>query len=272
MIKNIAKGAIVGVTELVPGISGSTIAMLLNCYERLIYSLSILTTSNRKQAYPFLIPFGIGLFLGAISSMHLINYLLSEYRTPTLMFFMGIIVSYLPVLWKEPFKESPQKRRFRHYFLIMLFLSIVVFGQSFTSTTVIDIDHLTFSNYLFLFISGFIASTALVLPGISGALILTILGIYEIALASLTSFHLPVILPIALGVVLGIVLSSKIVRYLLAKFPLETYSAVIGLVGSSIFVILSEIDNVITMQTTVMSILTFSFGVLVVYQISYRNS
>src|SRR5690625_874424 len=63
--------------------------MLLNCYERLIYSLSILTTSNRKQAYPFLIPFGIGLFLGAASSMHLINYLLNEYRTPTLMFFYG---------------------------------------------------------------------------------------------------------------------------------------------------------------------------------------
>src|SRR5690625_871260 len=166
--------------------------MLLNCYERLIYSLSILTTSNRKQAYPFLIPFGIGLFLVAISSMHLINYLLNEYRTSTLMFFMVIIVSYLPVLWKEPFKKSPQKRRFRHYFLIMLFLSIVVFGQSFTSMTVMDVDHLTFSNYLFLFTSGFIASTALVLPGISGALILTILGIYDIALASLTNFHLSV--------------------------------------------------------------------------------
>ena len=188
------------------------------------------------------------------------------------MFFMGIIVSYLPVLWKKPFKKSPQQRRFRHYFLIMLFLSIVVFGQSFTSTTVIDIDHLTFSNYLFLFTSGFIASTALVLPSISGALILTILGIYEIALASLTNFHLPITLPIASGVVLGIVLSSKIVRYLLAKFPLETYSAVIGLVGSSIFVILSEIDNVITMQTTVLSILTFTFGVLVVYKISYGKS
>src|SRR5690625_7604241 len=98
--------------------------------------------------------------------MHLINYLLSEYRTPTLMFFIGIIVSYLPVLWKEPFKKSPQKRGFRHYFLIMLFLSIVVSGQSFTSMTVMDVDHLTFSNYLFLFDSGCIASTTLLLPGI----------------------------------------------------------------------------------------------------------
>src|SRR5690625_874426 len=121
---------------------------------------------------------------------------------------MGIIFSYLPVLWKEPFMKSPQIRPFRHYFLIMLCLSIVVFGQYFRSMTVMDVGHLTFSYYLFLFISGFIASTALVLPGISGALILTILGIYEIALASLTNFHLPVILPIALGVVLGIVLSS----------------------------------------------------------------
>src|SRR5699024_1509800 len=175
--------------------------MLLGCYERLIYSLSILTTSNRKQAYSFLIPFGIGLLLGAVSSIRIIDYLLNEYRTPTLMFFMGIIVSYLPVLWKESFNNSPKRRSFKHYFLTILFLCIVVFGQAFTSTSMIDVNHLQFSNYLFLIISGFIASTALVLPGISGALILTILGLYEIALASLISFHLPVILPIALGVV-----------------------------------------------------------------------
>src|SRR5699024_5640995 len=88
------RGMAVGVTEAVPGVSGSTVAMILGIYERLIYSLSILTTNQRKKSLPFLFVFGLGMVIGFALSVFLIDYLLKTYRTPTLTFFIGIIVGF----------------------------------------------------------------------------------------------------------------------------------------------------------------------------------
>src|SRR5699024_12877629 len=85
-------GMAVGVTETVPGVSGSTVAMILGIYERLVYSLSILTTNQRKKAFPFLTVFVIGMVIGFALSIFLIGYLLTTYRTPTLTFFICIII------------------------------------------------------------------------------------------------------------------------------------------------------------------------------------
>lgn len=87
MLGIIFRGMAVGITETVPGISGSTVAMILGIYERLIYSLSILTTKHRKEALPFLFTFGAGMVIGFAISIFIISYLLHYYRTPTLIFF-----------------------------------------------------------------------------------------------------------------------------------------------------------------------------------------
>src|SRR5699024_3622971 len=123
------RGIAVGVTETIPGVSGSTIAMILGIYERLIYSLSILTTNQRKNALPFLFTFGIGMIVGFLFGIFLIDYLLKNYRTPTLMFFIGIIIGFLPYLWKETLSLSENKLKVKHYIIIFLFLCLVIFGQ-----------------------------------------------------------------------------------------------------------------------------------------------
>ncbi|WP_100333576.1 undecaprenyl phosphate translocase family protein [Bacillus alkalisoli] len=110
-------------------------------------------------------------------------------------------------------------------------------------------------------IAGFIASTALVLPGLSGALILTILGIYEIATASLMSFDLPIILAIGSGIVLGVLLTSKLIRYLLENYTAETYAAIIGLVSGSIYAIQYNLYSVLGTSTIVVSLITFFVGI-----------
>ncbi|WP_026675294.1 DUF368 domain-containing protein [Alkalihalobacterium bogoriense] len=256
------RGMSVGITETVPGISGSTVAMILGIYERLIYSLSILTTKHRKEALPFLFTFGTGMVVGFALSIFIINYLLSYYRTPTLMFFIGIIVGFLPYLWKETVNHSKNKLNIKHYLIMFLFLSIVVIGQFLSGMNQIDLNNLSIADYLFFTIAGFIASTALVLPGISGALILTILGIYEIATASLLSFDLPIIGAIGSGVVLGVLLTSKLIRYLLTNYTVETYAAMIGLVSGSIYAILDNLDSVVGTSTIVVSLLTFLAGLV----------
>ncbi|WP_096154022.1 DUF368 domain-containing protein [Bacillus sp. FJAT-45066] len=261
MLGLILRGVAVGITETVPGISGSTVAMILGIYERLIYSLSILTTKHRKEALPFLCTFGTGMVIGFAISIFIIDYLLSNYRTPTLTFFIGIIVGFLPYLWKETLDHSKNKLTFKHYIIMLLFLSIVVFGQFFSGMNQIDLNNLSIADYILFAIAGFFASTALVLPGLSGALILTILGIYEIATASLMSFDLPIILAIGSGIVLGVLLTSKLIRYLLENYTAETYAAIIGLVSGSIYAIQYNLYSVLGTSTIVVSLITFFVGI-----------
>ena len=268
------RGMAVGVTEAVPGVSGSTVAMILGIYERLIYSLSILTTNQRKKSLPFLFVFGLGMVIGFALSVFLIDYLLKTYRTPTLTFFIGIIVGFLPYLWKETIKLSKQKLKIKHYIIILLFLCLVILGQLLGGMSNIDLSNLSLADYLFFVVAGFVASTALVLPGISGALVLTIFGIYEIAMDSLTSLNFPIVLAVGSGVVMGILFSSKLIRYLLENFKIETYAAMIGLVSGSIYAILSNLDNAFDKQTIFLSLITFLAGVsflIILKQIQFNK-
>jgi putative membrane protein len=257
----IFRGMAVGMTETVPGISGSTVAMILGIYERLIYSLSILTTKNRKEAFPFLFAFGVGMVVGFAISIFIIDYLLSTFRTPTLLFFVGIIVGFLPYLWKETLNHCKNKLSIKHYLIMLLFLGVVIVGQFLGGMIKFDVTNLSITDYIFFAIAGFVASIALVLPGISGALILTILGLYEIATASLISFNFPIILAIGSGIVLGVLLTSKLIRYLLSNYTAETYAAMIGLVSGSIFAILNNLDSIVNISTIVASALTFLIGI-----------
>src|SRR5699024_12387309 len=106
MLGILLRGMAVGVTETVPGVSGSTVAMILGIYERFVYSLSILTTNQRNKAFPFLTVFGIGMVIVFELSIFLIGYLLNTYRTPTLTLFIGINVGILPSLLNETINLS----------------------------------------------------------------------------------------------------------------------------------------------------------------------
>lgn len=269
------RGMAVGITEAVPGVSGSTVAMILGIYERLIYSLSILTTNQRKKALPFLFVFGIGMVIGFVVAIFLIGYLLKNHRAPTLTFFIGIIVGFLPYLWKETRSFSKTKLQTKHYLIIFLFLCLVIFSQLLGSMGNIDLDNLSLTNYLSFAAIGLVASTALVLPGISGALILTIFGVYEIATESLISGNLPVVLAIGTGIVLGVLFSSKLIRFLLMNFKVETYLAMIGLVSGSIYAILCNLDSAFDNQTFILSLITFFAGIaflIILEQIQHYNS
>ncbi|MBU9721495.1 MULTISPECIES: DUF368 domain-containing protein [Bacillaceae] len=264
MIRTVLKGMLIGITETVPGVSGSTIAMILGVYEKLVYSLSLLTTKHRREAYPFLIKLGMGMTLGFVMFLYVIRFLLETYRTPTLMFFAGIIVGFIPYLVKEATIQGNVSFKLKHFLIIIIFIAIVAMGQFIGGNREIDVSNLHFSNYIFLFFSGILASTALVLPGISGALILTILGIYEIAASSIFHLNFSIIIPIGLGVVVGILLTSKLVRYLLNEYTMETYSAMIGLVTGSIIAIVSELETNVSSMVLTVSALTFLVGIFFV--------
>src|SRR5690625_3300850 len=120
------RGMAVGIIETVPGVSGSTVAIVLGIYDQLIYNLSLLTTKKRREAYPFLFVFGIGLVLGFILSLLLIDFFLTNFRTPTLSLFMGIVVVLFRFLWRWCSLLGWGCLSAKDYSVIFTFLSMVV--------------------------------------------------------------------------------------------------------------------------------------------------
>lgn len=275
MFRTVIQGMFVGMTETVPGVSGSTIAMVLGIYERLLNALSILTTKGRKKALPFLFTFGIGMFCGFLASIYLLQYFLDNFYLQTFFFFIGIIAGFLPYIWKDTVKTTKSGLIKKHYFIMLASLSfviIIIIIQFFSGMDNLDPNNLSFFNYLYFIISGLFASTALVLPGISGALILTIMGIFEIAVDAISTFHLSIILTIGLGVFSGVLITSRVVKYLLTNYISETYSAMIGLVSGSIFAILSNLETDFYTEFNVSVLITFIGGsTLVVFLNVYQN-
>lgn len=257
------RGFAVGVMETVPGVSGSTVAMILGVYEKLIENLSLLTTKERKRAYPFLFVFCIGMVIGFGCSLFFIDLLLTNYRMPTLIFFVGIIFGFLPYLGRDTLELAHGRLSIRHFSIFIIFLSLVAFGQSLNVVNELDVGNLSAYHYVFLISVGFIASTALVLPGISGALILTIFGVYEFAKDALLQLQIPIVLSIGSGVFLGVLISSKFIRFLLQNYKVETYCAMVGLVTGSIYAILHHVQFDLNLPMMISSMVTFFLGVSV---------
>ncbi|GEN45591.1 DUF368 domain-containing protein [Alkalibacillus haloalkaliphilus] len=268
MYQYIWRGMAVGMSEAVPGVSGSTVAMILAIYERLIYNLSLLSTKHRKEALPFLVPFGVGMVVGFALSIVTIHLLLTHFRAPTLIFFVGIIVGFLPVLWQEGVKQAKRDYRLIDYIVMILFITVVVVASLFSDFNQIELTTLAANDVIFLMVAGFVASTALVLPGISGALMLTILGVYELATASLVQMHWPVIFSIGIGVIAGVLFMSRLIQYLLNHYTQSTYAAMVGLVAGSIFVIFNTLTWGEIQQHIILSVASGLLGLIFVSMVT----
>ncbi|MHA7964260.1 DUF368 domain-containing protein [Paenibacillus sp. CAU 1782] len=235
--KSIVKGMAMGTVETVPGVSSSTIAMLMGIYENLIEAIGNLTSKRWKEGVAYLIPIGIGMIGGFLVSVLLISYLLEHFMQPTHFLFIGLVIGMLPSLWKTSRQEAKSSFRFIHVVLILLAFAGIAATRFLDQSGVATMSNLSAGDYLFLFASGWLASTALILPGISGALVLTILGVYYTAISAISEMDIPILLAISAGILAGVLLTSKLVRFLLKRYTLIMYSLMIGMVGGSIIVL-----------------------------------
>lgn len=229
-----------GITDLVPGVSGSTVLMVLGVYERFITSIHGLTTKDWKQSLGFLIPLGIGVGSALLIFSRVITWLLENHQPVTLFLFLGLIVGIVPLL----VREIDIKRTFKpvHYtFLIVAFVLIAL--TAFIPQESGLMTDLTFNGYLLLFVSGWLASAALILPGISGSLVFLLLGVYATVTNAISTLQIPIILAVGAGIAIGILTTSKLVRYLFKTYTAHTYAVMIGLVAGSIIVLYSEVES-----------------------------
>lgn len=257
--KNIYRGILMGISDLIPGVSGGTIAFILGIYDRLLAAISGFFSREWKKHLGFLIPLAIGIGTTLLLFSRVIEYLLEQHYEATQFFFMGLILGVIPYIMKQA--EVKKNFTMRHM-VILLVIGAALASTAFIQTTenVEPITTLSVPVFFLLFFSGWLASMAMLLPGISGSFILLLLGVYTTAINALSTLNIPIALAIGAGVIVGFIVSSKAIQYLLSNFTYVTYAAIIGLIIGSLFVVFPGFSSDTATLTT--SLITFAIGLV----------
>ena len=224
------KGMAMGISDLIPGISGGTIALLLGIYKDFISSLKSINYKsfiylvrldfkklNNQLNLCFLLPVFFGILSSIFIFSSLISFLLLDYKVLLFSFFFGLIF-FSSIRLISSLKPSSTLD------FLTVFVGLVI-GLSF-----FFVSSLSTSNSFFsIFLAGFIAISAMLLPGISGSYILLILGKYEFMLDSISSFNWINILIFSSGAITGILSFSKTIHYLLKNYYRSTIFFLSGL-------------------------------------------
>lgn len=247
---DVLKGMVIGIANIVPGVSGGTMAVSLGIYDRMISSISHLF-KNWKVSLKTLLPILIGAALGIVAFTYTIEFLLSTYTLPTALAFIGLILGGVPLLWtsfQAGMKLKGEKISLIHLaFFILMFALVAVLPLLQGADSSFNTLALTPYSLLKLFLIGIIASATMIIPGISGSLVLMILGYYYSIINTITSFitalrtgDMEALLPsfivlfvFGIGVLIGIFLISKIIEFLFKNYSSITYSGILGLVFAS---------------------------------------
>jgi putative membrane protein len=213
-----------------------------------------------------------------------INYSYENFPLPTMMFFVGLVVGGIPMLYGniKGKKESKQKSNYLIFlitFALVLFMSLS--NVIFNTTSVVDLNNMSLGGYLVLFLVGIVAAGTMVIPGISGSLVLMLLGYYYPIISKineLKSFtnlgsNILILGVFGLGVLAGIVIIAKVLELLFKKYTVKTYFGVLGFVIASIFAIpiASTVgDIIIDIPLAVVSLVMMFIGSVISYKLGDR--
>ena len=202
----IFKGMLFGIANLIPGVSGGTMAIVTGVYEKLLDSINNLF-KKFKASIIFLLLFGLGAVIAVLAGAKVLEWGLKYFKLPISLLFIGLIVGSLPTITK-PIKNQTKPI---HYLFMVLAFALVI-GLLYIPFPEVVSGSLQFYDYLLLVVCGFLASIAMVVPGISGMMMFYIFGYYETIMTAIsglikfTSFgsSFLILLPVGIGVIIGI--------------------------------------------------------------------
>lgn len=262
ILKTIFHGVLIGIANIIPGVSGGTMAVVLGIYDKVITSISGFFSKSIKRDYFFyLFQIGLGAILGIFLFSNLISFFLEFYMQVTHFFFLALIIGSFPAVYTSHSNMNLDSKKIISFILgFLLVLSLWFFP---TQTIVLQ-PGAALSIYLklFLILSGAIATGAMVLPGISGSFILLLIGSYGLILSAVSELNFEVLMYVSVGAMLGLVLFSKLISWSLKRFPALTYYFIMGLMMASIFKIWPGFPSGIVV---IQSVLSFVFGLALTY-------
>ncbi len=276
---NTAKGALIGIACLIPGVSGGTLAIILNVYDKLLNAVSNITKDFKKSLLT-LLPFAIGILLGIAALIIPLQWALANFPFPTATLFVALIIGQLPSLYRnvQGYEKATN-------FLISAIPLILVIGlcaiNLFTNTPDVTLINIQWYMYIVLFLVGFLASATLVVPGVSGSMVLMLVGFYKPILdvcAQLLHFEnifqsILILIPFGIGIIIGFYFMSKFISFCLAKWKIQTFFAIIGFIVGSLAGIYMQVDYSIQIDLIqiILSIVLFVGGIVGSYSLDYLN-
>lgn len=256
--------------DSVPGVSGGTIAFILGFYDNFVNSLNNLISENkadRLKALKFLAKIGIGWITGFILSVLFITSIFEKNIYEISSLFLGFIIASIPLIIKS--ERKTLKENYKNIIFLIIGVTVVCAITYFNPMTgsnhsfSIKFDNLSLGLGLYIFISGMVAISAMVLPGISGSTILLIFGLYTSILNGIKGIlklnleYLPGVIIFGLGIIVGVFVTVRSVRSLLKKFRAQTIYCIIGLMIGSMYAVIMGPKSLEIPQAP-MSINTFS--------------
>ena len=272
IFKNIIKGMMIGIANIMPGVSGGTLAVSMGIYDKLIHCITHIL-SEFKESMKFLLPIFAGAGIALVALTFVIEALFQYYPIPTNLLFIGLIVGGLPPVIT---KVKSHKLTFGHILAGLLFFVLVVgmamMGGNGNRQVTLNLGIVPMIQ---LVLVGIIAAATMIIPGVSGSMVLLILGYYQPIIQQITVFctavitldmagilhGIAILLPFGIGVLIGILGIAKIIEIIFEKYPLYAYCAIIGLIAASpIAILVCSNFAGFSISVLLISIVTFAAG------------
>lgn len=250
LLLDMLRGVVIGLANIIPGVSGGTMMVSMGIYDTLIYCITHLFRQFKKSVLT-LLPYGIGMVLAIVVGAFGLKAAFASFPLPTNALFIGLILGSVPMILKQ---MRGEKIGVPGAVIFLAMFALVVVLKAIESDRSVEIV-LSVGEVIKLFFLGCIASATMVIPGVSGSMILKTLGYYEPivtgAITGLTSalaggewglvmHNVGILLPFGIGVVVGIFAIAKFIEVMLAKWKGYTYCAILGMVAASPVVILMD--------------------------------
>ena len=272
------KGMAIGIANAIPGVSGGTIAFVLGIYEKLTYSISSLPIALIKfrwkdvaESLKILIPVFLGAIISIFLFLNIINFSFANYPIPTKIFFVGLVLGSFPFVTKTV--EKYDLKVFFAFFLGASIMAIFVYfdiNEPEINKTAVESASSSDFSFIYgvkLFFCGIAAAIAMVIPGISGSLLLLILGEYEnisYFVSNITAnfnYIYPLIF-LGIGIVIGIFAISKLITILIQKYRTIVFGFVLGILIVSFLSLWPNI-TFLSIPMLVATVLSMCLGFLV---------
>lgn len=276
------KGMLFGIANIIPGVSGGTMAVITGVYDKLLNAINNLF-KKFKESIIFLGIYALGAIVAIFAGFKLIDITMEHVPFVTEMLFAGLILGSLPFLAKPVLKKENMKIS---NFVVFFLAAALVIGLLMLGLFVHN-NHteLKFYDYILLFVCGFLASVAMVMPGISGMMMFQIFGYYEDLRGAFLFENwknnfggsILILLPVGLGIILGIFTAAKFISWLLKKYPTGSVFAILGFVLASVVCLFYNAE--FKVNETNLDALNISLGIVAVilgfvasYFLAYFNN
>ena len=283
MVQLLFIGIAIGMANVIPGVSGSTMAVVFNIYDRFVNAIT-LNIKKLIENRRFVIPVVGGMALVVLLFSKLITVLYENFPVQTDYFFTGLIIGSIPMLFSfMTKKQDGQKFTAKKTISVVIcalagFAVLIGFGLLGSDVDTAkeiskSLPQWTFPLALHIFAAGFVGAIAMIIPGISGSLLMLIMGVYPIVMKSIPALFVPsqtlqaffLLLPNGIGVLAGLLCGAWIVKTFLRIAPNQTYAVIFGLIAGSAIQLFPGIKGISGVLSGIACLLCVLTGIFLAY-------